>query len=65
MPALNYPTCKHCGEELVVEEQLDMKADHYIANECCIGICPKCKTKYQWVRTYDVIYRGILGFKEV
>ena len=49
---MNEPTCPKCGNIIKYWETVDEFTEVYTHNIFCIGVCPHCKTNYQWWEIY-------------
>ena len=57
--------CPKCGGNI-------QRYGGYISDVCndyivvlCSGCCTKCETEYQWREESEIIFKGIVDFKEV
>lgn len=56
---MNY-NCPHCGEEIEVDDRIDISADDDYVECKMVGHCPECERNYTWYELYQ--YKKSFGF---
>jgi DNA-directed RNA polymerase subunit RPC12/RpoP len=56
---MNYK-CPHCGEEIEVDDRIDLNVDDDYTESKMLGHCPDCERDYIWYDLYQ--YKRSFGF---